>query len=125
MAWSFRSPNASEGADRAVFQAGRAWLPCLSVQLSHFRAAAALERRACGDRFALRIDRGVADLGVLRPIRNQTPAHERDLAFAGVAVDADHWLDGLRRNVILVGQFEVVDVRPKVVRRIACLSDRR
>jgi Reverse transcriptase (RNA-dependent DNA polymerase) len=57
----------------------------------------------CGSRsdsLSFRVNRGVADLRILRPVGNQTPAHEDDLALPDVAVEANDWLKSLGSDVV-------------------------
>ena len=68
------------------------------------------EGRSGSDRLRLGIDGRVTDLCILRPVRNQAPAHERDLALTGVAVQAHDWLKGLRRNIVADAPLQVVRI---------------
>src|ERR1700733_6832317 len=110
-------PQTGEAIGLAAGERDSEWLLVFWVQLLPLikcvrghQAAATLKRftEGRGGRYGLGlgIDGGVGDARVLRPVRNQAPTHEDDLAHTWVAIQAYHGLEGLWGYVIAGAPFQ-------------------
>ena len=103
-------------------------LPFVECVSRHQTAASFDGFSECGsgsDSLRFRVNRGVADLRVFRPVRNQAPAHENDFALPGVAVEANNGLKSLRSDVVArpeLGQAGLVRTEPLSKLPSGCLS---
>ena len=104
-------PQAGEGERLAGRERKGEWLFCLGIEalplvegVSGHQTAPLLERIPVGrlrrNIFGAGVDGVVADLCVFCPKGHQAPAQQGNLAFAGVAIQAHHRLDALRRRVV-------------------------
>jgi hypothetical protein len=108
--WPPALPQSGEGIRIAALQPNREWALRLWIEalplekcVRRHETAPLLQRLSEGglrrNLFSTRIDRVVADLGILRSRRHQAPAHQRELPVAAVVAQAHNWLNALRSDI--------------------------